>query len=66
MAGKFELKKIAGGKFKFNLKAVNGRVVLSSQSYGRKQGALDGIASVKKAARRDSTSSARASWPDAL
>jgi len=53
MAGKFELKKVSGGKFKFNLKAGNGRIILSSQSYTDKDGAKDGIASVKKAARSD-------------
>jgi len=53
MAGKFELKKVSGGKFKFSLKASNGRVILSSESYSDKRAALDGIASVKKAAGRD-------------
>ena len=46
MPGKFELKKARGGKFTFNLKAVNGRVILSSQSYKTKAAAKNGIKSV--------------------
>lgn len=46
MSGKFELKKTRGGKFTFNLKAVNGRVILTSQSYKTKAAAKNGIKSV--------------------
>ncbi|MBT8331212.1 MAG: YegP family protein [Deltaproteobacteria bacterium] len=46
MPGKFELKKTRGGKFTFNLKAVNGRVILTSQSYKTKAAAKNGIKSV--------------------
>ena len=46
MPGKFELKKTIGGKFTFNLKAVNGRVILTSQSYKTKAAAKNGIKSV--------------------
>ena len=53
MAGKFELKKIAGGKFVFNLKAANGRVILTGETYQSKAAALGGIDSVKKNARGD-------------
>ncbi len=46
MAGKFELKKGKGGKFMFNLKAANGQVVLTSQTYKTKAAAKNGIKSV--------------------
>ena len=46
MAGKFELKKAKDGKFTFNLKAVNGRVILTSQTYKSKAAAKNGIKSV--------------------
>lgn len=47
MAGKFELKKSANGQFYFNLKADNGEVILTGETYTSKPSALDGIASVK-------------------
>ena len=48
MAGKFELKTIANGKFMFNLKAGNGEIILSSQQYKSRRNALKGIESVRK------------------
>ena len=36
MAGKFEIKKSANGKFHFNLKAGNGQIILSSEMYESK------------------------------
>ena len=48
MAGKFELKATANGKFVFNLKAGNGEIILSSQMYKAAEYAKKGIASVKK------------------
>lgn len=48
MAGKFELKKSESGKFMFNLKAGNGRVILTSQLYRTKAAAQVGIESVKQ------------------
>jgi uncharacterized protein YegP (UPF0339 family) len=53
MAGKFELTKTKRGQFMFNLKASNGRIVLTSEQYSDKAGAKDGIASVKKRAGKD-------------
>ncbi len=53
MAGKFELKQGASGKFSFNLKAGNGQVILTSQAYTSKSGALNGIESVRKHAASD-------------
>ncbi len=53
MAGRFEIKESAGGKFIFNLKAGNGQIILSSESYETKQGAEKGIESVRKSAPDD-------------
>ena len=43
----FELKQ-SGDKYHFVLKAGNGQVILSSQMYASKSGAMNGIESVKK------------------
>jgi len=43
----FELKK-SGEKYHFVLKAGNGQVILSSQMYASKSGAMNGIESVQK------------------
>jgi hypothetical protein len=48
MAGKFELKKASDGQYKFHLKAGNGQVILASELYTEKRGALGGIESVKR------------------
>ncbi len=48
MAARYELKKIASGKFLFNLKAANGQVILTSQAYEDKGGAMNGIESVRR------------------
>ena len=48
MAGKFELKTSANGKFHFNLKAGNGQIILSSEMYETRGAAENGIESVKK------------------
>lgn len=53
MAGKFEIKAGKNGKFRFNLKASNGQIILSSESYDSRKGAESGIASVKKNAGND-------------
>ena len=45
-ARKFELKIAKDGKFTFNLKAVNGRVILTSQTYKSKAAVKNGIKSV--------------------
>ena len=54
MAAKFELKKAKNGQFFFNLKAGNGQVILTSEMYKAKDGAENGIKSVKKNALSDS------------
>jgi len=48
MAGKFVITKGKDNKFYFNLKAVNGEVILTSQGYKAKADCLNGIESVKK------------------
>lgn len=53
MAGKFELKTSANGKFHFNLKAGNGQIILSSEMYETRAAAEGGIESVKKNAADD-------------
>ncbi|NNE95426.1 MAG: YegP family protein [Acidimicrobiales bacterium] len=48
MAGKFEIKAGARKSFRFNLKAGNGQVILTSESYKTKKACENGVASVKK------------------
>ncbi len=48
MAGKFEIKQSANGKYHFNLKAGNGQIILSSEMYESKAACENGIASIKK------------------
>jgi len=53
MAAKFEIKKASNGQYMFNLKAGNGEVILTSETYKEKSSAEQGIASVKKNAAND-------------
>ncbi len=53
MSGKFESTVGRGGKHRFNLKAGNGQVILTSQGYSDKNGCHNGIESVRKHAARD-------------
>jgi len=53
MSAKFEITTSKSQKFLFNLKAGNGEVILTSQMYGAKTGAQEGIASVKVNAPQD-------------
>ena len=48
--GMFEIICDAAGKFRFHLKATNGQIIAVSQSYGTKESAIKGIASIKKSA----------------
>ena len=49
MAATYDLKHGANGeKYRFNLKAGNGEVILVSETYESKDGALNGIESVRK------------------
>ena len=53
MAAKFVLKKGSSGKFMFNLKAPNGKIILTSEMYNSKGGAENGIESVRKHSKKD-------------
>lgn len=53
MAGKFEIKAGKTGKFRFNLKASNGQIILTSEAYESRSAATKGITSVKKNAGND-------------
>ncbi|MCQ2231633.1 MAG: YegP family protein [Paludibacteraceae bacterium] len=46
--GKFVIKKDAKGEFRFNLKAGNGEIILSSEGYSSMAACKNGIASVQK------------------
>ncbi len=48
MPGKFQLKTAKSGEIYFNLLATNGQVILTSETYSAKRGALNGIESVRK------------------
>src|SRR4030043_256756 len=48
VTGVFEVLCDAVGRFRFHLKADNGQIIAISQSYGTKESALKGIASIKK------------------
>ena len=52
VAAKFEIYKDARGEFRFRLKAANGEVVASGESYPTKAGVKVGIEAVKRAAAR--------------
>lgn len=47
MAGKFEVYQDKAGGYRFRLKAGNGEIVLTSEGYTAKSGAVNGIESVK-------------------
>ncbi len=46
--GKFEIKKTKSGQFKFDLKASNGQVILTSETYKAKASCKKGIYSVQR------------------
>jgi uncharacterized protein YegP (UPF0339 family) len=48
VAGKFELYKDKGGKFRFRLKAGNGEIIAVGEAYETKASAKNGVESVKK------------------
>ena len=45
--GKYVMKQTAGGSWRFNLKASNGQVILTSENYNSKSACQNGIESVK-------------------
>ena len=48
MSAHYELKPAKNDQFMFNLKAANGEIILTSETYKSKDAALNGIESVKK------------------
>ena len=48
MAGKFELYQDKQGAYRFRLKAGNGQVIATGESYTTKKACLSGIESVRK------------------
>ncbi|MBS1913988.1 MAG: YegP family protein [Bacteroidetes bacterium] len=53
MAGRFELRRTSNDQFRFNLVAANGEIILTSETYVHRQGAENGIESVRNNARHD-------------
>jgi uncharacterized protein len=53
MPGKFEIKTGKNGKVRFNLKATNGQIILTSEAYETRKAAENGIESVRKNAVND-------------
>lgn len=51
--GKFEIKMDKAGEYRFNLKAGNGQVILSSEGYKAKSSCTNGIESVKENSQSD-------------
>ena len=51
--GKFEVKTDKAGEYRFNLKASNGQVILSSEGYSAKASCMNGIESVRKNSQND-------------
>ena len=54
MAAKFEIKIGKKGQFYFNLKAANGEVILTSETYKARDSSEKGIESVRKHSANDS------------
>ncbi|MGH3761981.1 YegP family protein [Actinophytocola sp.] len=50
MAAKFEIYTDAKGEFRFRLKAGNGEIVATGESYKTKSGVINGVDAVKRAA----------------
>jgi len=51
--GKFEIKKDKSDQYRFNLKAGNGQIILSSEAYTTKAACDNGIESVRKNSKDD-------------
>lgn len=64
MAGKFEVKKAAGGKFHFVLKAGNGEVILQSLLFDQADAALKGVQSVRASAASEASFERKVSKSD--
>lgn len=64
MAAKFEIAKSTNGQFFFRLKAGNGEIILSGETYAAKAGAQGGIESVKTNAADDARYERKATESD--
>lgn len=53
MPGKYKLKSAASGKFMFNLLAGNHQVILTSETYNERAGAVNGIKSCQTNSQKD-------------
>jgi uncharacterized protein YegP (UPF0339 family) len=53
MASAFVIKKGSTGQFRFNLRAGNNEIILTSETYEAKAGALNGIESVRTNSQTD-------------
>lgn len=53
MAGKFEIYKDKKGEFRYRLKAGNGQIILTGESYKAIAGCKNGVESVKKNSQDD-------------
>ena len=53
MTGKFEVYKDKADNYRFRLKASNGQIILASEAYNQKAGAMNGVESVKSNAPKD-------------
>jgi hypothetical protein len=53
MAGSFVIEKGSTGKYRFNLRAGNNEIILTSEAYEAKAGAENGIESVRKNSQDD-------------
>jgi uncharacterized protein YegP (UPF0339 family) len=53
MAAKYEVKTTKNGQFMFNLKAANGEIILTSETYTTKAAAMNGIESCRKNSSED-------------
>jgi len=53
VAGKFEVYKDKGGKYRYRLKAGNGQIILTGEAYNSKDACLSGIESIKKNSQKD-------------
>ena len=47
MSGKYEIKRAKNSEYYFNLKAGNGEIILTSETYKAKAGAINGIVLVR-------------------
>jgi uncharacterized protein YegP (UPF0339 family) len=47
MAGKFEVYKDKAGRYRFRLKAANGQIIATGESYDSKAAAMHGIESIR-------------------